>query len=323
MQVGELISKAQLEEIEEKCFFKADKQSGPKREEENIANDDDDEVQELQKNDGGTLGKNLQKGKAGVADGGPCEPTKFLVQEAAEDSERGRKSRLRLKAYKDAKGGDFPFTVAAHHLIPGNASLYNEEVGLINYLEDGGEVESNKGKKRTIEGHIGYDVNGSHNGVWLPGNYAIKTALKKRKIKGKTYKARAGTTPVSGVSWEELETDHEPWQYAYVAGACRAAEGQFHDSHEKPYSESVSENLNKIATAFATHLDTECRFCKKKKIPPPFRIKERLFAASKKLRGYVQGVPQAWKRPWFTSEKWSKEFFSGGKITPKFIRAYN
>ena len=54
---------------------------------------------------------------------------------------------------------------------------------LINYMEDGKTVKTDGGKSYTIEGHIGYDVNGSHNGVWLPGNYAIKTARAERKRK--------------------------------------------------------------------------------------------------------------------------------------------
>jgi hypothetical protein len=192
-------------------------------------------------------------------------------------------------------------------------------------MEDGGAVKSIKKKSFTIEGHIGYDVNGSHNGVWLPGNYAIKTALPRRRIKGKVYPARVGTTPVKGKSWEELSEDgYDPWQFAYVAGACKAAKGQFHDSHEKPYSETVKEHLGKIVIALATHLDTECPHCKgKTKLPPPFRVKLRLRQASVKLRGFVQGSPGKWKRPWFTSEKWAQKFFSGGKITKDFRKAYS
>ena len=34
------------------------------------------------------------------------------------------------------------------------------------------------------------------------------------------------------------------------------------------------------------------------------------------------GPPDAWKKPWFTSERWSKEFFKGGRVTDKFLEAY-
>jgi hypothetical protein len=321
-QVGELVTKAQLKEIEAKCHFRGDTGGGPKRSDEDVA-DDDDDANQAQANDGGKLGKNVQKGRKGPADGDRYSPEKlgFLFQQDADDTARGGK-RLKLESYKDIDAGSFPYTVAAHHLIPGNASLYSDAGELLSFLEDGGTVHSSGGTEFTIEGHIGYDVNGSHNGVWLPGNYAIKTELEEREINGKIYKARPGTTPVEDVSWEELRSDYESWRYAYVAGACKAAEGQFHDSHDKPYSESVNEYLQKMSAAMSTHLESKCRFCKKTKIPPPFRIKLRLFAISKKLRGYVLGAPPAWKAPWFTSEYWSVRFFKGGKVTKTFMTMY-
>ena len=242
MQVGELFSPAVLQNLEDKCAFR-ENDTGPAKKPENIADDDLDDVQELQKNDGGTLGKNVEGGKKGEADGGPYAADDFVFKQAADDTNRGKGMKIHLPDFRDIKEADFPFTVAAHHLIPGNASLYDADVKLIDYMEDGGKVTSIPGKKYTIEGHIGYDVNGSHNGVWLPGNYAIKTALPKRKIKGKTYPARVGTTPIKGKSWEELSNGHEDWQFAYVAGACKATRSQFHDSHEEPYSASVRKNL--------------------------------------------------------------------------------
>jgi hypothetical protein len=125
------------------------------------------------------------------------------------------------------------------------------------------------------------------------------------------------------VSWRGLADDHETWQFKYVAGSCKAASGQFHDTHETPYSASVRKNLGNIETALNFHLDN-CNECKTKNepIPPPFRIKRRLYALSQKLRGFVIGPPGAWKKPWFTSERWSGEFFKGGKLTREFYRAY-
>jgi len=152
--------------------------------------------------------------------------------------------------------------------------------------------------------------------VWLPGNYAIKKANPKKK--------QPSTTPVKGKSWSALSNTHEPWQYQYVAGACKAGRGQFHDSHEEPYSATVRSNLAKIVTALSTHLDSPCPDCsgKKKVLPPPHRIKRRLYALSQTLRGFVQGPPQAWKAPWFTSQKWSEKIFEDGEIKEDFLKAY-
>jgi hypothetical protein len=321
VEIGEPISTPSvLQEFEAKCPFTMDMESGPANAPEEIPDDDKDSVQALQANSGGILGDNLTAGTKGVADGGPFPADDFVWRQPANDSKRGRKTLLRLDAYMDAQGGDFPFTVAAHHLIPGNASLYDESVGLVNFMKDGGKIKSAAGKEYTIKGNIGYDVNGSHNAVWLPGNYAIQTELKARVRNGKTLPARAGTTPTPGKPWRDL---HEPWQFDYVAGACKAAGGQFHDTHELPYSATVRKNLNRIVYALAYHLD-ECPECSQKNapVPPPFRIKRRLYALSAKLRGYVTGPPAAWKKPWFTSERWSKTYFSGGKLTREFRQAY-
>jgi hypothetical protein len=322
MQIGELVTAPSLaQEMAAKCPFRDEEGTGPANAPEDIADDDKAAVQGKQSNDGGLLGQNLEAGRAGQADGGPFPADDFVYRQPANDSKRGRLTRLRMLAYRDAAAGDFPISVAAHHLIPGNASLYSSE--LVNYMEDGKSVRSMSNKSYTIEGYIGYDVNGSHNGVWLPGNYAIKTALPERRKDDRVLPAREGTTPVEGVSWRALSTNHEEWQFAYVAGACKAGGGQFHDTHSTPYSSSVKGNLQKITIALATHLDT-CEECKdKSKVPPPFRVKRRLHAVSARLREYLMGPPEAWKRPWFTSERWCSRYFgSGGKVTPEFRRAY-
>lgn len=324
MELGELVSPPSLAaEFAEKCPFSDDEAGGPEKEEENIGDDDKDAVQGAQANDGGTLGENLTAGTAGKADGGPFPPTDFLYRQPANDTNRGRRTRLRLEAYKDAKAGDFPFTVAAHHLIPGNASLYRDDVKLFACMKKGGNVKTPAGNSKTIKHHIGYDVNGSHNAVWLPGNYAIKTARPERQTKkGVTLPARESTSPVEGLSWQALSTDYEEWQFHYVAGACKAGSGQFHDSHERPYSADVRKTLQKITAALGVHLDY-CEDCKNQtEVPPPYRIKQRLYAISKRLRQYVIGPPAAWRLPWFTSERWSEKYFSGGKLTMEFYRAY-
>ncbi|HEY2377844.1 MAG TPA: hypothetical protein VGH98_17865 [Gemmatimonadaceae bacterium] len=320
-ELGEIITAPSLDaELEHRCPFTNAPKGGNPKKGEDIANDDQEGLPE---NDGGILGKNLEGAKPGDGTEGPFEPTKFLVREVPNDSKHGVRTAIRLDEFKDAVAGDFPFTVAAHHLIPGNASLYKDEVKLINYMEDGRTVETAAGKSYKIEGHIGYDVNGSHNGVWLPGNYAIKAARPERKRKdGAVIPAQEGTTPIEGKPWSQL---YEEWQYQYVAGTCKAGKGQFHDSHEDPYSASVRKNLIKVVTALSTHLDGPCEDCAKKEkvLPPPHRIKQRLYALSRTLRGFVTGPPQAWIAPWFTSQRWKAKYFQDGEITEGFVKAYN
>src|SRR3990172_5121974 len=139
------------------------------------------------------------------------------------------------------------------------------------------------GRARKIKNHIGYNVNGAHNGVWLPGNYAIrpkKTSLKK--------------------TWSEL-TDKPNWCMNYVAAVSAKAGGQFHDTHEQ-YNRAVEKLLTKIYDAVTVH---ECALCEEKtEVPPPYVIKERLYALSHYLRSQLQGTPGVWRRPWFASDRW-------------------
>lgn len=324
MEGCELCANDLSNEFEANCPFKDEPQTAPPPDDENPPDDDLDGAQAVQENDGGKLGDNLESGSKGLADGGPFPVTikDYLYQQSANDTTRGRKTMIFLSDYRDAKAGLFPFTVAAHHIIPGNASL--KKSGLYEFMKDGGSVNSMGGRSYTIKGHIGYDVNGSHNGVWLPGNYAIKTALPERKAKdGRTLSARTGTSPVANLSWGSLKVDYEDWQFAYVAGATKAANGAFHDSHAYPYSDSVLKELNKIATALYCHLDL-CKKCKEKnEVPPPFRIKRRVYALSARLRGYLIGGPGAWRRVWFPSQRWVGRIFdSQGRVTREFRWAY-
>jgi len=156
-------------------------------------------------------------------------------------------------------------------------------------------------KKKTIRKHIGYNVNGCHNGVWLPGNYYI----------------RASNSPVPGKSWSELGS--HAWCMNYVAAVCKASSAQMHDTHTQ-YSDAVKELLNKISDLLMKH---ECELCEDAKINPPFRIKMRLYNLSNSLRGKAESGPMAWKRPWFTSDRWRDAAFSGGKPSKAFMDAFN
>ncbi|MDL1982797.1 MAG: AHH domain-containing protein [Deltaproteobacteria bacterium] len=316
MEIGEVISDSLEKEYELKCPFNEDEPGGPEAKPENILDDDRDSAEEAQANDGGILGQNLLKGEKGKADGGPYPPDDYLVKMKPSDTKReGRNPKIHIPGHHDVKEGDFPFVVAAHHLIPGNASLKPAEA-LVEFMKEGGKVESRGGRQYTIKHHIGYDINGAHNGVWLPGNYAIKTAMPEKKIKPKNKKpyvrkAREGTTPVKGESWSKLSAENEEWQFTYVAGTCKATGAQFHDSHSN-YSDHVLRNLNKISTALAVHLDC-CDICKeegKKEIPPPYRIKRRLFGFSKRLRYHLMGTPSQWKQTLLTSNRWAKHYFT-------------
>ncbi|MDL1888837.1 hypothetical protein FBQ96_04510 [Nitrospirales bacterium NOB] len=301
MDVGELIATGGLaEEIKSECPFKDDVFGVDSVEPEDIK-DDIDAAQKQQDNDGGVLGRNLVNASNGAEGtvGGPCPPPD------AQKVERGDTKRKGICVMVPGTGtipeGIYGFTVAAHHLIPGEASLEPSPLKPYMTKDQSVEVQTKEGKKtKKIRKHIGYNVNGAHNGVWLPGSYYI----------------RRSTSPIKGKTWSDL--GENPWCLTYVASVVKAAGGQFHDAHTK-YSEAVKDLLAKIEKILSQH---ECDQCKPSDINPPFKIKNRLYNLSKYLRGQVTAPPSVWKRPWFTSDRWRDDAFSAGRPSGKFIAAY-
>jgi hypothetical protein len=316
MQMGEKIAVAGLlEELEkEKCPFTVDVKGADATEDENIVKDDRDSIQGVQANNGGTLGKNLTDGSNGTDNtwkGAPHEPS---AQDKTPPKDSKRKdgneyaqpwAKVLVAGTKTIDEGTYPYTVAAHHLIPGNASLYNSANDLQQYMIKGKTIESKDGKKWKIKYHIGYNVNGAHNGVWLPGNYAI----------------RVGASP-TGVSWGKMGNDD--WQLNYVAACAKVAKGQFHDAHTD-YSDSVRDLLNKIAEKLNYH-QCNCELCKSvTEVSPPYLIKQRLYNLSHYFRFNLTMAPGKWRRPWFASDRWRDVVFENSAVKPcmKFVEAYS
>jgi len=296
-EIGETVSlKALEDEIKLECPFKLNVVGVDEVEDESIANDDLDE----QENNGGTLGRNLSEGSPGKAGTWIGEPPEKYTAFRVDTRRMGVK--VNVPGTVTVEDGVYGFTVAAHHLIPGEASLAPSLLKPLMTKGSSVDVETEDGTKtKTIAKHVGYNVNGSHNGVWLPGNYYI----------------RSSSSPHSGKSWSDLGDD--PWCLHYVAAVTKVAEGQFHDAHTK-YSAEVENFLNKIAEKLFKH---ECDLCKSDEIGPPVTIKSRLYGISAYLRGQVQGHPMAWKRPWFASDRWRDDAFSGGAPSATFLAAYN
>jgi hypothetical protein len=297
MEIGEAVNLDVLEaSFKDDCPFKDDLIGVGEVEEEDVADDDLDE----QENSGGVLGRNLIGGKPGKDGTWTGDPPPTVT--ALRIDTRRTHIKVKVPGTATVKESVYGFTVAAHHLIPGEASLAPSTLKKFMTQGESVEIHTNKGtKNKKIAKHIGYNVNGSHNGVWLPGNYYI----------------RASTSPVAGKSWSDLGDD--PWCLNYVAAVVRVAGAQFHDAHTK-YSAAVEDFLNKISDRLCRH---ECDLCKSDEISPPSRIKNRLYAVSDYLRGQVEAEPAAWKRPWFTSDRWRDGAFSGTTPSSAFVAAYN
>jgi hypothetical protein len=160
----------------------------------------------------------------------------------------------------------FASRVAAHHLIPGNASLANSDI--MDYLWTDGEAA----------GNIGYNVNSRPNGVWLPGNYAIRP--------WGTRGADAAMNPVE-----------------YVVASVDSWRCQFHDAHED-YNDWVRGDLNKVAAKLEVGEDLWCPEADKNedsKDRALVGIVSRLHSISARLKRMLVFPTTGWRSNIFTS----------------------
>jgi len=316
MQLGEMVAVAFIKEELEECPFTQEiVDSGVSEvDPEDIENDYKKAARKEQENNGGTLGNNLSKGQPGSKGtvGGPYPPDGYLKTDQPLDSKPDRGQHYAYVEGADEYPDDkYPYVVAAHHLIPGKASLAPSK--LKSFMTEGESVKTESGKSWKIACHIGYNVNGAHNGIWLPGNYAIREPTKS------WYKS-----PDASKKWSELG-DH-PWCINYVASTSKVTQRQFHDTHKK-YNKAAKKLLNKIATKLYAHQD-KCEECAKKmngEITPPYFIKQRLYNISNYLHCQLTGSPSTWKRPWYASDRWCDKVYSpaSGRMDSAFLDAYD
>ncbi|HMU65825.1 MAG TPA: AHH domain-containing protein [Cellvibrionaceae bacterium] len=166
-------------------------------------------------------------------------------------------------------------TAAAHHLIPGNASL--KKCPQILDL-----IEASRDK---IRSDIGYNVNSEQNGVWLPGSYGVNpdSVFKKK--------------------WSAFTNQQE-----YAFKAMDRANAQFHDAHPE-YSRQVIRALRSLADKITLTAPEKCGICGEKtedKARPPYGLVGRLNQISSMHRRFLRGPMRKWpiQSGYFTS-RWS------------------
>lgn len=153
-------------------------------------------------------------------------------------------------------------TPAAHHLIPGNASL-KKVTKLVDFLKAG----------KVIRADVGYDVNAQHNGIWLPGSYGINPSS------------------VVARKWSAY-----PYQNEYAIAAMKRAGAQFHDAHPT-YSERLKTTLRTIADRIVARHPEKCPGCNETlsdKARPPYGLVGRLAAVSRRHRAFLSGPHRKW-----------------------------
>jgi hypothetical protein len=302
-ELGETITFALFEPLTAKCPFTLDGPDTADVEAEQPSKDDLEAAEKIQENNGGTLGDNLTAGSpAGWGKSGTINdiyPPPEYDPNPRQDSNSDATLRVTVG------GAQYGFIVAAHHLIPGEAALAKSDL-YKKYMTAGGQVTTIAGKSYSIKTNIGYNVNGNHNGMWLPGNYAIRKTKPDLNSTGKT--------------WSDLVASDPTWCYAYMTACVEQTQGQFHDSHTK-YSDAVLDILDKVHVKLQAHQDT-CQQCAGKEQPmyPPYVLKARLYLFSRYLAGQVRVRPGTWKNPWITSDKFKDELMRHGRIEPESVK---
>lgn len=261
MDLGEPASADMVasEKHDESCYFCSAKE--PPKEEENELDDHWDEDDELDgsldtvrfKNDASKLGKAI---------GGKPDDKEINLAKPVSGTNKKTKT-------------PYAVSVAAHHLIPGNAALKNSKLFKSKkYLWTNG----------TATGNIGYNVNSAPNGVWLPGNYAMRPW------------GPGGTGFYSA-------TGIEPREYAFAAIQKWGA--QFHDAHED-YSDFVKLALDKIYDKLEAKTELWCPEAKKRdsnpeKRAPLYVLVSRINTVSSRMKSMLVLPTQNWKKNIYTS----------------------
>lgn len=172
-------------------------------------------------------------------------------------------------------GEDYDASVAAHHLIPGNAAMKKSKLF---------KSEKYLWKDGKAKGNIGYNINGAPNGVWSPGNYGVRPW----GTKGATFAANSGSTAKT-FAFEAMEK----WRT------------QFHDAHGE-YSDFVKDALNKLFDKLEAGNDIWCPEAKKKEEKPEekdplYVINGRLNTISARMKRMLVFPTSNWKPNIYTS----------------------
>jgi hypothetical protein len=226
---------------------------------------------------------------------------------------------------------EYPVACAAHHLIPAQESL--KASPLLAYMVKKGDSESLKDKSFSdgiVYADVGYDVNGTENGVYLPGSYAVGGGRgglglwtqnddhPDREEEDVTETPDPRSNLLTG-KLNEISDKNRKW--LYVQQAVLLAPGQFHDRHQD-YSDFVATCLEKIFNNYEQLKrkflkEQQCDKCQERAkkfeeagIPTPFGLVGRLNAMSKRLAGHLNG--RMWTRNIYTS-KWGQAFMESKK----------
>lgn len=317
-QIGEPVTVGMIDEDEVKCPF--DHSLDPPTVENDLIGV------------GGTLARNM-KNKVPTQ---KYEPYKEAVEQIKNPKDQAdhpfyKKAKIVKITVEDEEGVKrvhrYPVSCAAHHCIPGQESLKNSP--LLAFMCKKGDSEPIKDGSYgdgVVWADVGYDVNGSQNGIFLPGSYAVGGGRGGMGV-WTGNEDGDGDAPEDAVdevadpnsnlltgALNQISDDNRKW--LYVSQAVQLCPGQFHDRHVD-YSKFVAEVLEKIFQNYinlheSSIVETKCPDCKKKAdkieelgIPTPFGLAKRLNGVSSRMMAYLNGA--TWNIAIYTS-KWGRAY---------------
>ncbi len=175
---------------------------------------------------------------------------------------------------------------AAHHCIPGNASFKPVyDAGLKDFMDKGGAYASE---------NVGYSINHTNNGVWLPGNYYVR-------------KGRGGFKK----NWGDKTTK---FKNEYAVAAIEKSKLQFHDAH-RSYNTRVKKTLQKVLEKLGEPDDDTCPICDQEMEHkrPPYGLVARLDFISGQHRLMLTGITKGSKK---------KKFVQAGYYTSSRVKKF-
>lgn len=241
---------------------------------------------------------------------------------------KGRCVEVCFEGESEPSVKDYPVSCSAHHLIPSQESLKDHL--LLEYMckEDSSGSNNHGFSDGLVWSDVGYNTNGSENGVYLPGSYAVGGGRGGLRVwypyddeddeEHDTAYIEADKLPPSEYQGFELKgkrghisKDNPCWQY--VSEAMRLAPGQFHDRHYVYSDQVVGDALTKLhelCEHFNVTLNpNSCSDCEDRRkkiedlgIPAPYSLVSHLESISNKLRTYLTAGKGGWRRNIYTSE---------------------
>ncbi|WP_437755068.1 AHH domain-containing protein [Sorangium sp. So ce1389] len=190
----------------------------------------------------------------------------------------------------------YPYSYSAHHLIPDDSALMKGENKLLEYIRAGS----------TIESDIGYDVNGSDNGLWLPMITALANQMSAAASNNSQARSVPGVDAERYAALKKTATGRSFLQ-KYTRAIMDRSRRQLHgwNKHHRDYSQFVVKCLNKVHQAIH-EVEFECSMCNdtrggSKPHAPPHRLVWRLNFISKRLHRHLIGDASSWRKPLFVS----------------------